>query len=182
MKEYLSSLEEVLKEQNSSQEGLTTGEAQERFSRYGKNELEKGKKTSLIQRFLKELADPMIIILIVAAAISGITAFYEGESFADVIIILSVVVINAVLGVVQESKAEAAIEALQEIAAATSKVLRDGKVTVLKSDELVPGDVVLLEAGDAVPADGRIIESASLKIEEAALTGESVPANRSQVF
>lgn len=178
MKEYLSSLEEVLKEQNSSQEGLTTGEAQERLSRYGKNELEKGKKTSLIQRFLKELADPMIIILIVAAAISGITAFYEGESFADVIIILSVVVINAVLGVVQESKAEAAIEALQEIAAATSKVLRDGKVTVLKSDELVPGDVVLLEAGDAVPADGRIIESASLKIEEAALTGESVPANK----
>lgn len=178
MKEYLSSLEEVLKEQNSSQEGLTTGEAQERLSRYGKNELEKGKKTSLIQRFLKELADPMIIILIVAAVISGITAFYEGESFADVIIILSVVVINAVLGVVQESKAEAAIEALQEIAAATSKVLRDGKVTVLKSDELVPGDVVLLEAGDAVPADGRIIESASLKIEEAALTGESVPANK----
>ena len=178
MKEYLSSLEEVLKEQNSSQKGLTTGEAQERLSRYGKNELEKGKKTSLIQRFLKELADPMIIILIVAAAISGITAFYEGESFADVIIILSVVVINAVLGVVQESKAEAAIEALQEIAAATSKVLRDGKVTVLKSDELVPGDVVLLEAGDAVPADGRIIESASMKIEEAALTGESVPANK----
>ena len=178
MKEYLSSLEEVLKEQNSSQEGLTTGEAQERLSKYGKNELEKGKKTSLIQRFLKELADPMIIILIVAAAISGITAFYEGESFADVIIILSVVVINAVLGVVQESKAEAAIEALQEIAAATSKVLRDGKVTILKSDELVPGDVVLLEAGDAVPADGRIIESASMKIEEAALTGESVPANK----
>ena len=178
MKEYLSSLEEVLKEQNSSQEGLSTGEAQERLSKYGKNELEKGKKTSLLQRFLKELADPMIIILIVAAAISGITAFYEGESFADVIIILSVVVINAVLGVVQESKAEAAIEALQEIAAATSKVLRDGKVTVLKSDELVPGDVVLLEAGDAVPADGRIIESASLKIEEAALTGESVPANK----
>lgn len=178
MKEYLSSLEEVLKEQNSSQEGLTTGEAQERLSKYGKNELDKGKKTSLIQRFLKELADPMIIILIVAAIISGITAFYEGESFADVIIILSVVVINAVLGVVQESKAEAAIEALQEIAAATSKVLRDGKVTVLKSDELVPGDVVLLEAGDAVPADGRIIESASMKIEEAALTGESVPANK----
>ena len=178
MKEYLSSLEEVLKEQNSSQEGLSTGEAQERLSKYGKNELEKGKKTSLLQRFLKELADPMIIILIVAAIISGITAFYEGESFADVIIILSVVVINAVLGVVQESKAEAAIEALQEIAAATSKVLRDGKVTVLKSDELVPGDVVLLEAGDAVPADGRIIESASLKIEEAALTGESVPANK----
>lgn len=178
MKEYLSSCEEVLKEQNSSEQGLSTGEAQQRLSRFGKNELEKGKKTSLSKRFLGELADPMIIILIVAAAISGITAFYEGESFADVIIILAVVIINAVLGVVQESKAEAAIEALQEIAAATSKVLRDGKVVTLKSDELVPGDVVLLEAGDAVPADGRIIEAASLKIEEAALTGESVPANK----
>ena len=178
MKEYLSSCEEALKEQNSSEQGLSTGEAQQRLSRFGKNELEKGKKTSLLKRFLGELADPMIIILIVAAAISGITAFYEGESFADVIIILAVVIINAVLGVVQESKAEAAIEALQEIAAATSKVLRDGKVVTLKSDELVPGDVVLLEAGDAVPADGRIIEAASLKIEEAALTGESVPANK----
>lgn len=178
MKEYLSSCEEVLKEQNSSEQGLSTGEAQQRLSRFGKNELEKGKKTSLLKRFLGELADPMIIILIVAAAISGITAFYEGESFADVIIILAVVIINAVLGVVQESKAEAAIEALQEIAAATSKVLRDEKVVTLKSDELVPGDVVLLEAGDAVPADGRIIEAASLKIEEAALTGESVPANK----
>lgn len=178
MKEYLSTYEEVLKEQNSSEQGLTTTEARDRLSKYGKNELEKGKKTSLLQRFLKELADPMIIILIVAAAISGVTAFYEGESFADVIIILAVVVINAVLGVVQESKAEAAIEALQEIAAATSKVLRDGKLTTLKSDELVPGDIVLLEAGDAVPADGRIIESASMKIEEAALTGESVPANK----
>lgn len=178
MKEYLSSCEEVLKEQNSSEQGLSTGEAQQRLSRFGKNELEKGKKTSLLKRFLGELADPMIIILIVAAVISGITAFYEGESFADVIIILAVVIINAVLGVVQESKAEAAIEALQEIAAATSKVLRDGKVVTLKSDELVPGDVVLLEAGDAVPADGRIIEAASLKIEEAALTGESVPANK----
>ena len=178
MKEYLSSCEEVLKEQNSSEQGLSTGEAQQRLSRFGKNELEKGKKTSLLKRFLGELADPMIIILIVAAAISGITAFYEGESFADVIIILAVVIINAVLGVVQESKAEAAIEALQEIAAATSKVLRDGKVVTLKSDELVPGDVVLLEAGDAVPADGRIIEAAGLKIEEAALTGESVPANK----
>ena len=103
---------------------------------------------SLLKRFLNELADPMIIILIVAAAISGVTAFYEGESFTDVIIILAVVIINAVLGVVQESKAEAAIEALQEIAAATSKVLRDGKQVTLKSEELVPGDIVILEAGE----------------------------------
>lgn len=178
MKEYLSSFEEVLREQKSSPEGLTSSEAAARLSQYGKNELEKGKKDSLLKRFLGELADPMIIILIVAAVISGITAFYEGESFADVIIIMAVVVINAVLGVVQESKAEAAIEALQEIAAATSKVLRDGKMVTIKSDELVPGDVVVLEAGDSVPADGRIIECASMKIEEAALTGESVPVNK----
>ncbi len=121
----------------------------------------------------------MIIILIVAAAVSGITAVYSGESFADVIIIMIVVVINAVLGVVQESKAEAAIAALQEIAAATSKVLRDGHQITVSSEDLVPGDVVVLEAGDAVPADGRILECASMKIEEAALTGESVPVTKS---
>ena len=178
MKEYLSDYEEVLKEQKSSEDGLSSGEAEARLDKYGKNVLEKGKKDSLFKRFMKELSDPMIIILIVAAVISGITAFYEGESFADVIIIMAVVIINAVLGVFQESKAEAAIEALQEIAAATSKVLRDGKQVTLKSDELVPGDIVILEAGDAVPADGRIIECASMKIEEAALTGESVPVNK----
>lgn len=178
MKEYLSSLEDVLKEQDSAPEGLSSGEAAKRLEKFGRNKLKEGKKTPLIKRFLDELADPMIIILIVAAVISGITAYYEGESFADVIIIMAVVIINAVLGVVQESKAEAAIAALQEIAAATSKVLRDGKIVSLKSDELVPGDVVVLEAGDSVPADGRIIECASMKIEEAALTGESVPVNK----
>lgn len=120
----------------------------------------------------------MIIILIVAAVISGITSFYSNESFADVIIILAVVIINAVLGVYQESKAEKAIEALQEMAAATSKVYRDGRLVTVKSEELVKGDIILLEAGDAVPADGRIIECASMKIEEAALTGESVPVDK----
>ena len=178
MKAYLESFEDVLKAQASSADGLATAEAQRRLAEHGPNKLEEGRKKSLLARFLGELADPMIIILIVAAVISGITAFYAGESFTDVIIIMAVVVINAVLGVVQESKAEAAIAALQEIAAATSKVMRDGKVMTLRSEELVPGDVVLLEAGDAVPADGRIIESASLKIEEAALTGESVPVNK----
>ena len=178
MKEYLSSCEEVLKEYEATEEGLSGSEAAKRLEKYGRNKLEEGKKDSLLKRFLNELADPMIIILIVAAAISGVTAFYEGESFTDVIIILAVVIINAVLGVVQESKAEAAIEALQEIAAATSKVLRDGKQVTLKSEELVPGDIVILEAGDAVPADGRIIESASMKIEEAALTGESAPVSK----
>lgn len=116
------------------------------------------------------MADPMIIILLAAAAISGVLAVMQGESFADVIIILAVVVVNAVLGVYQENKAEKAIEALQEMSAATSKVLRDGKLVTIHSEELVPGDVILLEAGDAIPADGRLLTSASLKIEEAALT------------
>ena len=178
MKEYLSSIQDVLKEQNTSEEGLSSQEAAGRLEKFGHNKLKEGKKDSLLKKFLDELADPMIIILIVAAVISGITAYYEGESFADVIIIMAVVIINAVLGVVQESKAEAAIAALQEIAAATSKVLRDGKLVTLKSEELVPGDVVILEAGDSVPADGRIIECASMKIEEAALTGESVPVDK----
>ena len=178
MKEYLTGTEEVLRQQNSQSSGLSSAEASRRLEQCGKNKLKEGKKESLIHKFFMELKDPMIIILIVAAVISGITAVYSGESFADVIIIMIVVIINAVLGVVQESKAEKAIAALQEIAAATSKVLRDGKQITVRSEELVPGDVVILEAGDAVPADGRILESASLKIEEAALTGESVPANK----
>ena len=178
MKEYLSSIRDVLDNQKTTSEGLSSKEAESRLQKYGKNRLAEGKKESLFKRFLDELADPMILILLAAAVISGVTAYFEGESFADVIIILLVVVINAVLGVVQESKAEAAIAALQEIAAATSKVLRDGKTVILKSEELVPGDIILLEAGDSVPADGRIIESASMKIEEAALTGESVPVGK----
>lgn len=178
MKPYLSSKDEVLQQLDSNSRGLTGQEAKRRLEENGPNRLAEGKKESLIHRFLKELADPMIIILIVAAVISGITAVYSGESFADVIIIMVVVLINAILGVVQESKAEKAIAALQEIAAATSKVLRDGEIVTLPSQELVPGDVVILEAGDAVPADGRILDSASMKVEEAALTGESVPVSK----
>ena len=178
MKAYLESCEAVLKAQNASPEGLSAAEAGRRLAEFGPNKLQESKKKSLAARFLAQLADPMTIILIAAAAISGVTAFYSGESFADVVIIMAVVIVNAVLGVVQESKAEAAIAALQQMAAATSKVMRDGKMTVLRSEELVPGDIVVLEAGDAVPADGRILASASLKIEEAALTGESVPVNK----
>lgn len=178
MKEYLKSGKEVLKELDSNWDGLTSAQAKERLEKHGANKLAEGKKKSLAQRFLEQISDPMIIILIVAAIVSGITAAYENESFADVIIIMAVVIINAVLGVFQESKAEKAIEALQEIAAATSKVLRDGKQISLRSEELVPGDVIILEAGDSVPADARIIESASMKVEEAALTGESVPVTK----
>lgn len=125
MREYLTETSEVLRELQTEGTGLSSGEAQKRLEKYGKNKLKEGKKATLLQRFLKELANPMIIVLIAAAVVSGITAVYSGESFADVIIILAVVVINAVLGVFQESKAEKAIEALQEIAAATSKVLRE---------------------------------------------------------
>lgn len=178
MKFYLEEAEQVMKDLDAVPEGLTSDEASKRLQKYGKNELAKPKGKSLIRRFLEQLADPMIIILLVAAVVSGITAAYANESFADVFIILFVVIINAVLGVYQESKAEKAIEALQKMTAATSKVLRDGEISHVKSADMVPGDVVLLEAGDAVPADCRIIESASLKIEEAALTGESVPAGK----
>ena len=178
MKQYLQSAEEVFKEVNSSPEGLTSAEAEKRLAENGKNKLEEGKKKSLARRLLEQFTDPMIIILIAAAIVSAVTAAMEREFPADVIIILAVVIINAVLGVYQESKAEKAIEALQEMAAATSKVLRDGDVKEVHSEDLTVGDVILLEAGDAVPADARIIESASLKIEEAALTGESVPVNK----
>ncbi|MEY8382546.1 cation-translocating P-type ATPase [Christensenellaceae bacterium 44-20] len=178
MKFYTEDTERVFEQLESSPHGLSGAQAKERLDRDGKNKLAEGKKVSLMRRFLNQLADPMLIILMIAAVISGITSAYSGEGFADVIIIGVVVLINAVLGVYQESKAEQAIAALAEMAAATSKVLRDGQMITIKSEDLVVGDVVILEAGDAVPADGRIIECASLKIEEAALTGESVPANK----
>lgn len=178
MKEYLKSADEVFADIGSSANGLTSAEAQTRLEKNGKNKLAEAKKPSVIKKFFAELADPMIIILLIAAAVSGVTAALQNESFTDVFIILAVVLINAVLGVVQENKAEKAIEALQKITAATSKVLRDGRPVTVKSEDLVVGDVVLLEAGDAVPADCRLIEAASLKAEESALTGESVPVTK----
>lgn len=178
MKYYLTEIEKVYEELGSGENGLTAKEASERLERNGRNKLEDAPKKPLIKRFLEQLADPMIIILIVAAVISAVTSVVENEFPTDVIIIMAVVIINAILGVYQESKAEKAIEALQKMSAATSKVMRDGNLTVVKSEELVKGDVIILEAGDAVPADARIFESASLKIEEAALTGESVPVDK----
>lgn len=178
MKYYLESSSEVFGEIESTENGLTSEQARRRSAETGKNKLAEGKKTPLILRFLSQFADPMIIILIAAAVISAITSVLQKEFPSDVIIIMFVVIVNAILGVYQESKAEKAIEALQKMAAATTKVLRDGKVCEIPSEDLTVGDVVLLEAGDAVPADGRIFESASLKIEESALTGESVPVNK----
>ena len=178
MKFYLQTIEQTLSHFNSTASGLSQAEATRRLEENGKNKLNEGKKTSLLRRFINQIIDPMIIILLAAAAISFILAVYEGESFADVFIILFVVLLNAVLGVVQESKAEKAIEALKEMSGATSKVLRDGQLQVIRSEDLAVGDVIVLEAGDAVPADCRLIECASIKAEEAALTGESVPVDK----
>ena len=178
MENYLKSTEDVLSEVKSRRDGLTEEETDTRLNENGKNKLAEGKKESLFVRFVKQLLDPMVIILLVAAGVSGITAIYQNESPADVFIILIVVLINAVLGVYQENKAEKAIEALNEMAAATSKVIRSGNQITIKSEDVVIGDILVLEAGDAVPADARIIEAASMKIEEAALTGESVPVTK----
>ena len=178
MKFYCEENEKVLQELKTDRNGLSPAEAEKRLAENGKNRLEAAKGKSLVRRFFEQLADPMIIILLVAALISGVLAVLENESFADVIIILAVVIINAVLGVYQESKAEKAIEALQKMSAATSRVVRDGKIQVIHSEDLVVGDIILVEAGDAVPADARILENASLKVEEAALTGESVPVTK----
>ena len=186
MKEYLSSSAEVLESVSSSFDGLSENEAAKRLEQNGKNKLVEAKKESLIVRFLKQLAEPMTIILLVAAAISAGVEIYEGVTSghmgfpSDVVIILAVVLINAILGVFQESKAEKAIEALQEMSKAQSKVIRDGKQISIPSEDLVVGDIIVLEAGDAVPADARIIECASMKIEEAALTGESVPVDKKE--
>ncbi len=179
-KEYLASAEDVLAAQSTSAEqGLSVEEAKKRFDTVGPNKLKEEAKTPLWKRFFEQMADPMVIMLLVAAAISAVSGAMQGEAdIADVVIILVVVIINSVLGVVQEAKSEQALEALQEMSAAQSKVIRGGKLVHLPSSELVPGDVILLEAGDSVPADCRVIESASMKIEEAALTGESVPVEK----
>ena len=175
---YQRTQDDILAELNSSASGLSEEQAEERLKKYGENKLAEAKKTTVLQRFFQQLKDPMLLILLAAAAVSAVTNALSGESFTEVFIILVVVLLNAVLGVIQESKAEAAIEALQSMTAAKCKVMRGGELKVIESSRLVPGDVVILEAGDAVPADGRLLESASLKIEEAALTGESVPVNK----
>lgn len=184
MQHYLESVSSVLEELQTSTDGISSREAEKRLAQYGPNQLEEGKKDGIIRRFLKQLAEPMTLVLLAAALVSaGLTIYNSlhsaaGEFPTDVIIILTVVIINAVLGVVQESKAESAIKALQEMSSATFKVLRDGRQLTVHSSELVPGDVVVLEAGDSVPADCRVIEAASFKTEEAALTGESLPVEK----
>ncbi|MBQ5313189.1 MAG: HAD-IC family P-type ATPase, partial [Oscillospiraceae bacterium] len=180
MKFYDQQLSDVFKALNSSENGLTSNEAQQVLEKNGPNKLAEAEKVTLVQRFVSQLKDPLLILLLAAAAVSAVTAAYSGESFTDVFIILAVVLLNAIMGVYQESKAEKAIEALSKMTAATSKVIRDGKQIVVESTQLVEGDVIVLEAGDAVPADARIIECASIKAEEAALTGESVPVTKTE--
>ncbi|MBE6027485.1 MAG: cation-translocating P-type ATPase [Clostridiales bacterium] len=175
---YLESIDSVLAETGSAAAGLSAEEAAARLESDGPNKLIEAKKRSSIARFFDQMKDPMIIILLVAAALSLITSLYQNENPSDVFIILFVVVLNSVLGVVQENKAEEAIEALKQMTAARSKVLRGGELISVESSELVVGDIVILEAGDSIPADGRLIEEASMKVEEAALTGESVPVTK----
>lgn len=171
---YAQEAEAVLKELQTDANGLTNDEAKSRLSQYGANELEEGKKKSMAQKFFEQFKDLMIIVLLAAAIISAVVS----HEIVDSIIILAVVIINAIMGVVQEAKAEQAIEALREMSTPNANVLRNGHTVTIKSDELVPGDIVLLEAGDVVPADLRLLEASSLKIEEAALTGESVPVEK----
>ena len=168
MKHYLSETSQVLEEVSSSPDGLSAAEAASRLEKNGRNKLAEAKKTSVFKRFLQQLVNPMIIVLLVAAAVNLVTVIVERarggeESFAEFIIIVAVVLLNAVLGVVQEGKAEQAIEALKEMTASTCKVIRGGQLVAVKSEEVVVGDVVILEAGDSVPADCRLLECASLK-------------------
>ena len=173
---YTQGKDETLDELQSSREGLSTAEAQNRLDEYGHNELEESQKRSLLAKFLDQFKDLMIIILLVAAALSVVTEGSEG--LTDALIILAVVILNAAFGVYQEGQAEAAIEALKDMSSQIARVRRNGHIVEIDSRELVPGDIVMLEAGDVVPADMRLLEAASLKIEEAALTGESVPVEK----
>ena len=170
MKYYLENVKDVLKELDSNENGLTSVEANKRLEDNGKNKIEEGKKDGVLKKIFNSLKDPMIIMLLVTAVISAVLAKIQNESFTDVFIILFVVIINTIMGLIQEGKAEKAIDSLKKMTAATSKVIRDGKVIVIKSEDLVKGDVIVLEAGDLVPADCRLIESYSLKTDESTLT------------
>ena len=173
--------EDLLKELRTSLEaGLSSQEAQQRLGQYGENKLAEKKKKTNLQRFLEQFKDAMIIILLLAAAVSFVVACFGHDpmEFFEPLLILLIVVLNAVLGMVQEAKAEKALDALKSMSAPHARVLRDGKEQVIDAAQLVPGDVIRLEAGDFIPADARLLKSVSLKSEESALTGESVPSEK----
>ena len=159
--------------------GLSFFEAEERLGKYGENILREEKKKTNLERFVKQFKDVMIIILIAAAAISFLVSIFEKEGFFEPVLIMLIVILNAVIGVIQESKAEKALDALKKLSSPNARVIRDGEQKLIQASKLVPGDIILIEAGDFVPADARIIESASLKVDESALTGESVPSEKS---
>ncbi len=174
----LSANETEKKLETDIQNGLKSEEVQKRYEKYGKNELKAKPKKSLFVKFLEQFKDFMIIVLIIAAVVSGIVGVQQGEGIADTFIILIVVIVNAIIGVAQENKAEKSLEALQKLSSHVAKVMRDGKLVVVQSADLVPGDVVVLDTGDYIPADLRIIEAVNLKSQESALTGESVPVDK----
>ena len=164
--------------ETNKEKGLTEKQVKERREKYGYNELKATKKKSIIQRFLDQFKDFSIIVLIIAAIVSGIVGVSQGEGFTDTIIILIVVIVNAIIGVAQESKAEKSLEALQKLSDHAAKVIREGNIKVIPAKELVPGDIVVLDTGDYIPADLRIIETVNLKAQESSLTGESVPVEK----
>ena len=178
---YTQTEEQVLSSVQSTKEGLTSAQVKERLEKYGPNALQAGEKTTVLQKFINQFKDFMIIVLLAAAVISFFA--HEGAPDpTDAIVILAVVILNAIVGVIQESKAEEAIEALQKMASPVATVLRDGEPVHVKGEEIVVGDIVVLEAGDVVPADMRLLEVNTIKIEEAALTGESVPVEKDLVI
>ena len=177
---YKQTIEEVAKKLHTNlQYGLSKAEAKRRLEKYGANKLREKKKTSLIIKFIKQFNDFMIIILLFAAVISAVMAFMQKTGdYIDSVIIIAIVVFNAIIGLMQETKAEKSLEALSKMASPTAKVRREGQITEIASEEVVPGDIIILETGNYIPADGRIINSYSLRVEESALTGETVPASK----
>lgn len=181
MTAYHETRDTILQKLNSDQAyGLNSEQIAEKHSRYGENKLREKKKETNLQRFFNQFKDVMILILLAAAAISFFIACIEGDpgEFFEPILILLIVILNALMGVMQESKAEKALEALKSLSAPHARVIRDGKESIINANELVPGDIIRLEAGDFVPADARLLHSVSLKSEESALTGESVPSEK----
>ena len=156
--------------------GLTKDEAEERIKKYGENKLTEKKKESILVKFLKQFNDFMIITLIIAAAISAVMSYVEGSNdYLDSVIIIFIVVLNAIMGVIQEAKAEKSLDALKKMSAPTAKVKRDGIIQTIPSEKVVPGDLIIIETGSYIPADARIVKSYNLKVEESALTGETIP-------
>ncbi|MFA6818271.1 MAG: HAD-IC family P-type ATPase, partial [Bacteroidales bacterium] len=158
--------------------GLSEEEAKERLARYGPNRLQTTRQKSLFRMFLEQFKSSMVVILLAAAVISGVVGVLEGEGLMETFVILAILLINALIGTFQEKKAASSLEALNRMSSPRSKVLRNGQVSVIDSSALVPGDIVVLDTGDIIPADIRLTETVNLKIQESALTGESVPSEK----